>query len=122
MREIKFRAWHKEKKCWLDEVEVYGDGSWRGGIRTNDALEMGYTYDECILVQYTGLHDSYGNEEYFSDIIEDEDGIRRIIEDGCSAVWFTNTQESKDVKYFWEITKPHKVIGNIYENPELLEV
>jgi len=107
MREIKFRAWDKRFKNMIYDKPM-------AILYLNDS--------DHELMQYTGLHDSYGNEEYFSDIIEDEDGIRRIIEDGCSAVWFTNTQESKDVKYFWEITKPHKVIGNIYENPELLEV
>jgi hypothetical protein len=68
---------------------------------------------------WTGLKDSYATEEYFGDIIEDVLGERWLIEDGYSAVLFTNIK-TNEAKYSWELPT-HKVIGNIWENPELLE-
>jgi len=72
------------------------------------------------LMQWTGLRDSFYAEEYFGDIIEDEGGTRRVIEDDRSAVLYKDTKVG-DIRYFWELDKPHKVIGNIYENPDLIK-
>ena len=121
MREIKFRAWARR-------------GEWGGGEKQkfvmlgSDVLAfeeyelvcdlLKDIDDDFYLMQYTGLRDSYGIEEYFGDVIEDEDGTRRVIDDGCSAVLFVNTRAGNDIKYFWKLGV-HKVIGNIYENPEL---
>jgi len=69
--------------------------------------------------QYTGLKDSYSIDEYFGDIIEEKDGVRLIIEDGLSSVWYKNMKTGGG-KYFWQLDV-HKVIGNIHKNPELLE-
>ena len=69
--------------------------------------------------QYTGLKDSYSIDEYFGDIIEEKDGVRLIIEDGLSSVWYKNIKTGGG-KYFWQLDV-HKVIGNIFENPELWE-
>ena len=65
--------------------------------------------------EYTGLKDSEVKDEYFGDIIEEDDGTRRVIEDECSVVSF-RIINGKNIKYFWDLL-PHKVIGNIYENP-----
>ena len=112
MREIKFRAWDKKLKLMIPVVAIKWDN---GEEIINDTPER-------VILQYTGLKDSYVAEEYFGDIIQENDGTIRVIEDGRSAVLFRNPQVQFDnhIKYFWEL-KPHKVIGNIYENPELLK-
>ena len=141
MREIRFRAWDKEHKKMraVKELSFEPDGPIHGLLAAggkgigrvylgepimvdvgNKNHPEGYL-DDYPLMQYTGLKDSYAVEEYFDDIIEEEDGTRRVIEDGSSAVLFKNPQEKYDIKYFWELLGSHKVIGNIYENPELLE-
>ena len=112
MREHKFRAWYKPTKVMGEPETIQDMTSYTPSLDIDDRF---------ILMQYTGLLDSYATEEYIGDIIEEEDGTKRIIEDGNSVVYFINTKEKFDVKYFWHL-KVHKVIGNIYSNPELLEV
>ena len=128
MREIKFKAWV------VDEYEEDGDTpktfkmvNWFPEFFSDmsPVTRWGNDFpapeDPCvILMQYTGLKDSYATEEYFDYIIEEDDGTRRVIEDGNSAVLFKNPRGKYDIKYFWEL-KPHKVVGNIHENPELLK-
>jgi len=95
MKETKFKVWDKEEKIFLD-VPWYD--FWQ-----DPTFEF---------FQYIGLKDSEATEEYFGDIIAEEDGTKRIIEDGCSAVLFVNTEKKTDIKYFWQLG-PHRVIGHI---------
>ena len=116
MREIKFRAWLYPYKRMAYEFNLFQKKGcfhlWLPGEE--------FSPDAFELMRYIGLKDSYATEEYFGDIIEDDDGIRRVIEDGNSAVWYKNIKEKFDIDYFWQL-KVHKVIGNIYENPDLLK-
>lgn len=110
MREIKFKGLYettKGERLWA----IYGIGS-------KPQLIGAYWVIEDL--QYTGLRDSLGNEEYFGDIIEEDGYGRRTIEDGDSAVLFVGVENKNDIKYFWQL-QPHNRIGNIYENPELLD-
>jgi len=104
MREIKFRAWNKRAKemIYFDLCKNY---------------ELFWNFIKETTAQYTGLKDSELNEEYFGDVIEGANGTRWVIEEGSSAVLY-KTVGSQGVLYYWNLP-PHKVIGNIYENPEL---
>ncbi len=108
MREIKFKFWDTT----LKEFTRYYEAS------PNDIFE--FNQGRYIALQYTGLGDSEAKEEYFGYIIEEDDGTKRVIEDGASVVLF-KAIVGKDIKYFWELL-PHKVIGNIWQNEELLGV
>jgi uncharacterized phage protein (TIGR01671 family) len=129
MREIKFRAWDKRiNKLFYDFSKV---------LFALSSME----YDDFILMQYTGLKDKNGKEIYEGDIVErtrNKDLIGKIIFYPCygwSAIWKyknpTNEQrkdffltctiadnEFKEGKWIWKTEV--EVIGNIYENPELL--
>jgi uncharacterized phage protein (TIGR01671 family) len=122
MREIKFRAWDKEKKRWATEDEdgliIFMDGClggvdfacWDGGCTTDQEYMSKY-----ILMQFTGLKDKNGKEIYEGDIVRCPDGwIGTVYWDNDNLQWW-----AKDHKLS-ELNKP-EVIGNIYENPELLE-
>jgi len=102
-REIKFRAWDREEKRMIDYFhETY--------------LWEDYQSDRYGVMQYTGLHDKNGKEIYEGDIIKTPYGMSRIFERlGC---WFVEMQ--KELGYF-TIDEPIEVIGNIYENPDLLK-
>lgn len=116
MRPIRFRA------------RDFATGKWYIGALNPSKAEINLptffaniqvgAFDVNTLSEFTGLHDSYVKEEYFGDITEDDDGIRRVIEDGCSAVLFKDCKTDA-INYFWQLSKPHQVIGNLYENPEL---
>lgn len=108
-REIKFRAWDA-----IDEVMVewphFRDGD------MNDLFSK-----ELTPMQFTGLHDKNGREIYEGDIFQDgEDGSYDFVKwrDGwCgfgTAVWWG----PEDLA---EQAPDCEVIGNIYENPELLK-
>ena len=102
MEETKFKVWDKDEKIFLD-VPWYD-------LWQDPTVEF---------FRYTGLKDSDGTEEYFGDVIGEEDGTKRIIEDGCSAVLFINIKNRNDIKYFWQLAS-HIIIGHIRPNPELL--
>lgn len=92
----------------------------------------GYAYDfyledeDAILMQSTGLHDKNGKEVFVGDIIkctrgcphevylEKEYGGKYI--GGMPAVYLKGIREG----YAW--TGAEEILGNIHENPELLEV
>jgi hypothetical protein len=79
------------------------------------------------LMQFTGLKDKNGREIYQSDLLLKEDG--RI----CEVTWFSSPLlcgwdlEAKNVKgnppgiSLWDSFQNWEVIGNIYENPDLLK-
>jgi hypothetical protein len=118
MREIKFRAWDKRQKQMSNPLTLTELTQYEHHFESK--FPNLAKWKDLIWLEYTGLRDSYAVEEYYGDIVEDDDGTRRVIEDGCSAVLFKNIKTGA-INYFWQLSKPHKVIGNIYENPELLE-
>jgi len=115
MREIKFRAWDKKLKEWAD-TEYYHLVSFDGCCYFYSMGQL-KKYPEAELMQYTGLNDKNGKEIYEGDIIRcvryhNPVGIVEFDEDKCR---FRNTSNYEMVgSRLWE------VIGNIYENPELL--
>lgn len=125
MREIKFRAWNElANKMYshedLEDVLV--------NLTKNDFIEGIFLplNSDNELMQYTGLKDSNGNEIYEGDIVEKEFvdfsnrdkfiGIIKFI-DGC---WCVENENKKRAYFLFNETNINFVIGNIYENPELL--
>ena len=132
VREIKFRAWddrHSEMR-YSDKH----DGEFY--INLKGAMYMyavpkseGYIGDTQYfktykLMQYTGLKDKNNDEWYLNDIGEFDNGDRFTIE--CEdwlelfVKWIGEPECEDQARNFYRIGKAKK-IGNIYENPELLE-
>ncbi|ANY13517.1 hypothetical protein BCY75_05765 [Latilactobacillus curvatus] len=113
MREIKFRAWHKNRKTFLDfywAVDKLG--------RTFSILDK-YVYDEFTneveLMQYTGLKDMNGVEIYEGDILQDPDD-----EGFCYEVEYDYGRFSCGDNDLIDCLGCN-VVGNRFDNPELLE-
>lgn len=128
MREIKFKAWdRKEKKMLPDVGFLDSDGgrtiitraSMSGGHEYFDMNDLWQNDFRFILMQFTGLKDCNGKEIYEGDIIEIEDdlNVRGIVRYDEESAMFMEDEFS-----LFEILNAGcsiKVIGNIYENPEL---
>lgn len=122
MREIKFRAWFKEEsrmiKCDELHLETDQDGMfiWIGET-DNFGTADGYPLEDFELMQYTCLKDKNGKEIYEGDIVDClRDGDEQYIE--CVVI---NDIRSLPRVLFGSSVISREVIGNIYENPELLQ-
>ena len=113
MKEIKFRIWDKENKKMINLGRIdIADGSCKPTIFG----DVFYDYwNDVELMQYTGLKDKNGVEIYEGDIVETEDYYvgNKIMVKG-------RKQIIDDIRFCGKLI-PCKVIGNVYENPELVE-
>ena len=125
MREIKFRAWNPISSAMFWSERCQNLATFFNYVGSLDLQE------DFALMQYTGLHDKNGKEIYEGDVVT-----------GCTS--YENDNDARE----WTINKPAtvywdeefcafcpfylnarwrcnvvdiEVIGNIYENPELLK-
>ncbi len=133
----KFRAWDTYEKEMLENVTPLFDDSnsmmaiitdfqIKGSPGTSE-IEIGsydttFNWDEFpyILMQSTGLKDKNGVEIFEGDIGWDdhlEVHGQVIFENGAFKYEWDNISED-----LFEVTDDIEIVGNIYENPELLEV
>lgn len=110
MREIKFRAWDKQHK---------GMVTWEQALRNFKMDEFFTPMDDFALMQNTGLKDKNGVEIYEGDIIDYKD-LTVFDGDRTEQVHFEN---GRFMFGTLNCSRPElwEVIGNIYENPELLK-
>ena len=131
MREIKFRAWDKKEKKWLsfDEGDPIGND---GSLTESGYWTFIFDFDEdrVALMQYTGLKDKNGKEIYEGDIVNWTSwkiGFKHI--DGSEVKLTPKVVQWVDGAWKLEEDSPWnlsiydnvEVIGNIYENGDLLK-
>lgn len=129
MREIKFRAWDGNKMQYSELPPSFA--FWKYVSYDSDCLKT--------LMQYTGLKDKNGVEIYEGDIMQLKsryphdfqekhphkkynrisNGVKYSLEYG--AFLLDDTFEREPAFCGFDENKQWEVIGNIYENPELIE-
>ena len=124
----KFRAWLKEEYRMTDvrEITFFNDE-----VQMISDVEGFYAYGEFELMQSTGLKDKNGKEIYEGDIVkfsdcDDDVYVTPVVWDknyACFGVSFSGKYPiSFDyLEEFYTELKDIEVVGNIYENKELLE-
>lgn len=125
MREIKFRGWYTGP--YVNRMLA---PNFNGPV--NEIFNDPDNEGKVIYMQYTGLKDKNGKEIYEGDILLAEYGSHNemlsyfVVQmiDGCwGAVIYYDFPIENDC-FYWRYANEfndHEVIGNIYENPELLE-
>ena len=127
-RKFRFRVWDIDNKCWYRSTQLV--------IRPyTGRVTDGATTPNVVLSQWTGLKDKNNMLIYEGDIVKcqelNERGLQEYIsevyfEDGC---WMVHESKTCDVDlYLYDNINPTKVplteiyvIGNVFENPELLK-
>jgi|SRR5579864_428466 len=117
MKEIKFRAWDKEEKRI---VRVNGLTEFNDEIGVVWSEGIGKNISDMVLMQYTGLKDKNGKEIYEGDILQVPGAIpAQVYWDFGSWQLRNGSLTGGMLANFDE--ENIEIIGNIYENPELLK-
>ena len=136
-RVIKFRAWDKRTECYLYDIQDAYD-TLSGHVKYDDGENACYDEDcfgdfldndRYVVEQFTGLRDKNGRSIYEDDIVkmhqvvlspDDKIGWVEYTAQYGYSIRFGNRRCRQSDWANDEVAK-YEVIGNIWENPELLE-
>lgn len=122
MREILFRGKCTDNGEWITDSETYikdGDGTW---LSCENLIVV--TVIPETVGQYTGLTDKNGVKIFEGDIVRYGDTIHQVVfEQRNTTAYFGLVYSEIETMPFghYQDLKQIEVIGNIHDNPELLE-
>lgn len=131
---VKFRAWHKtwEEMGKVKRIRFDDEGNITTVLVKGQAFGSNVHLEEIELMQSTGLKDENSKEIFEGDILEvtDKHSWLEVVSYSQEKVMFVTEEINREFKVpespLYDLSDStflkFKVIGNIYENSELLEV
>ena len=123
MREILFRGKHKDNGEWVEGFYFQKPNPFsEDGLPVTHAISdippFGYDVDPETIGQYTGLTDKNGKKIFEGDIVSDTVDIFTVVFDEQCRFMMTGECD----RFLVHCDEDCFVLGNIYDNSELLEV
>lgn len=123
-REIKFRAYHKERKEIFEIASI--DFEEKKVALSNGVIKLlNVDFKQFELSQYTGLRDKNGKEIYEGDILFFRDENTKYVVVWQDAAFIIKSIEirkySEEMCWLDDTEICCEIVGNIYENKNLLE-
>ena len=123
----RYRAWdkHNQKMFTNDELII-----WDSNVYANDSKKLtcnylkGWTIDDKYLMQSTGLCDKEGTEVFEGDIVRFFDSLYTVFYDIKEGSYRLKPHDDRwvvDYMSNFSSEESFEVVGNIYENKELLD-
>lgn len=124
---LRFRAWNKATKEMyeVDDIMSIDFGKSEISVKTLFFERTNYyNFNDIVLMQSTGLFDKNGKEIFEGDIIDSTDGfLTGVIEFRVSlGMFISELVEYNNFERLCNVASSRKIIGNIWEHPELAEV
>lgn len=140
MKNIKYRAWFNEQPEWCNQMFYSDEEGTIGDWFSECEIEMNEGKGG-IFMQFTGLHDRNGKEIYSGDILDLHSTVNGVNlfevyyneqQARFSIKYYTSRMPKRSLEYEYSVSsffKPcefsgevdFEVVGNIYQNSELLE-
>lgn len=123
----RYRAWDKIHKTMyeVDDIMSVDFGKSEISVKTLFFERTSrYDFDDIVLMQSTGLTDKNGKEIFEGDILDSEDGfLAGVVELRQNLGMFVSTLiKNNNFVRLCNALDLTQIIGNVWENPELLEV
>jgi uncharacterized phage protein (TIGR01671 family) len=138
MREIKFRLWNGASMEPVGAITFHTDESYHVNDEypVNDqTMEQAFGGIQYFLMAFSGLRDKHGQEIYDGDIVRcgERVGIGRLLKPvmgevhyvgscACFCIRIPDGDDGGTVSWEFGHYADKEVIGNIYENPDLLKI
>jgi hypothetical protein len=123
----RYRAWDKIHKTMyeVDDIMSIDFGKSEISVKTLFFERTNYyKFDDIVLMQSTGMRDKNDREIFEGDIIDSTDGfLTGVIEFRVSlGMFISDLVEYNNFERLCNVASSRRIIGNIWEHPELAEV